>query len=655
MDNRTKDRLKEGLRDYVESITRKSGGTAYICPICGSGTGKNRTGAFNIDPKDPTRWKCFACGNSGDIFDLIGAVEGITEYTDRVKRAGEVLGIDATPSGSDKHRSGAQGGKMTQQAQQKTEEQGAGFMDYYRQCAARIGETDYLQRRGISQETAARYMIGYDPQYRVKGGTWQAIIIPTGLNSYVVRNTDPNAGDGERYRNKGQAVPFNWKGMSKAQHPIFIVEGEIDALSIIEAGGDAVGLGSTANVNLFTNNYVKNNPPQRPFVIALDNDAAGDDAAEKLAGELDALEIAYYRWNPAGEYKDANAALQAEPEAFREMVARADQLEAQALQEAREEYEKTSAAHHLQAFIDGIAESANTPAQPTGFANLDRALDGGLYEGLYFIGAITSLGKTTLALQIADQIAQSGRDVLIFSLEMARAELMSKSISRETVLEVLETGGDMRHAKTNRGITAGERWARYSREEVALIHKAMANYGEYAKHIYIHEGIGNIGVEQIRETVEQHIRLTGNSPVVVVDYVQILAPYDVRATDKQNTDKAVLELKRLSRDCKIPVVGISSFNRASYKEAVTLEAFKESGSLEYGSDVLIGLQLEGVGAKDFDATAAKRKDPREIELVILKNRNGRTGEKVAFSYYALFNYFEEVEGRPGTGSTRKRY
>ena len=51
---------------------------------------------------------------------------------------------------------------------------------------------------------------------------------------------------------------------------------------------------------------------------------------------------------------------------------------------------------------------------------------------------------------------------------------------------------------------------------------------------------------------------------------------------------------------------------------------------------------KGAGKKDFDANEAKRKDPREIELVILKNRNGRTGDSLSFNFYPLFNYFEET-------------
>lgn len=307
----------------------------------------------------------------------------------------------------------------------------------------------------------------------------------------------------------------------------------------------------------------------------------------------------------------------------------------------KEKYLKTSTAYYLQGFIDGIADSVNTPYIPTGFTRLDTILDGGLYEGLYIIGAISSLGKTTLITQIADQIAQSGTDVLIFSLEMARTEIMSKSISRHTIQDVLATGGDTKNAKTARGITTGKKYKNYSKTERDLIETAIKKYGEYADHIFIKEGIGDIGAAQIRAAIEEHISITGNTPVVIVDYLQILAPANDRASDKQNTDKAVLELKRASRDFKLPILGISSFNRENYSNAVTMAAFKESGGIEYGCDVLIGLQLEGAGNKNFDANEEKRKTPRGVELVILKNRNGRTGDTVCYKYYPMFNYFEE--------------
>lgn len=647
--DKAREELKPRLQDYVDRITEKSKGkNMYVCPLCGSGKGGNHTGAFSVDI-NKNRWKCFSCGEGGDLFDLIGKVEQITDPLAQLQRAGELYGVEVAQN-QPKSEQYTHMDIHTNTYTHTDTAEATDLVGYYRECQKHLPETDYHSKRGISEATAKKYMLGYEPNYTKSTGgqVWQALIIPTGYNSYVARNTDPQADSKNRYRKTGQATPLNWKALQTATKPIFIVEGELDALSIIEVGGEAIGLGSTANVDLFINNYLKKHTPAQPLVLALDNETDPDkqkkveEATEKLENALTELGIPYYRLNPAGDHKDANEALVKDREAFTQAVAHAERLEEEALEAEREAYMQTSSYNHLQEFINGIAESVNTPATSTGFYSLDNTLDGGLYEGLYIIGAITSLGKTTLALQIADQIADSGRDVLIFSLEMARTELMSKSISRLTLLDVLEHGGEIRNAKTNRGITAGARWAKYSQTEKDLIQRAITSYGEYAQHIFIHEGMGDIGTDYIRETVKKHQQFTGQAPVVLVDYVQILAPHDIRATDKQNTDKAVLELKRISRDFKIPVIGISSFNRANYKEKVTLEAFKESGSLEYGSDVLIGLQLKGAGVKGFDSTEAKRKDPREIELVILKNRNGRTGDKIELEYYPLFNYFKEV-------------
>ena len=74
-----------------------------------------------------------------------------------------------------------------------------------------------------------------------------------------------------------------------------------------------------------------------------------------------------------------------------------------------------------------------------------------------------------------------------------------------------------------------------------------------------------------------------------------------------------------------------------------MQSFKESGAIEYSSDVLLGLQLKDVGSQGFNVDEAKKKEPREIELVILKNRNGQTGAILPFNYYQKFNYFLEVE------------
>ena len=128
---------------------------------------------------------------------------------------------------------------------------------------------------------------------------------------------------------------------------------------------------------------------------------------------------------------------------------------------------------------------------------------------------------------------------------------------------------------------------------------------------------------EVRRLIDNHVKITGNKPLVVIDYVQILRPLDPRMTDKQAVDYNVMELKRISRDFKIPIIGISSLNRQSYKEKISMTSFKESGAIEYSSDILIGLQFKDAGDPEFDVDKAKAKDEREIELVILKNRNGK--------------------------------
>lgn len=671
------------MQEYLESVTERSKGhNMYACPICDSGHGKHGTGAFSMTG-DGTRWKCFACDNGGDIFDLIGAVHNTTDHSEQLRIACAFFGIslDGHTPGQNQDKSGQYAASRMRTTahtqtytQTHTHTESAAMQEDYKpfflEAHSHISETDYPQSRGLSPATIARFKLGYVPAWKHPKAPENApatprLIIPTSPHGYLARDTRADIPEGQQQYSKqkvGSMQIFNRRALKDAASPVFIVEGELDALSIIEAGGEAVALGSVSMVRRFLQE-VQATPPQQPLIISLDNDASGKEAAEKLEAGLLDMGIFSYRCNVAGQYKDANEALQHDRETLQRYIVEAgkDALEeaAKYQEEATEaaereklervdKYLQSSAAHHIKSFMDGIAARVDTPAIDTGFFYLNKALgdtyasSSGLYEGLYIVGAISSLGKTTFCMQLADQIAQAGQDVLIFSLEMARTELMAKSISRHTCQLAEKQGIDMKNAKTARGITTGARYACYSEQEKQLINDAVEAYSQYAGRIFISEGIGNIGVEQVRAAVAEHLYLTGRAPVVLVDYLQILAPVDPRMTDKQNTDKAVMELKRISRDYKIPIIGISSFNRQNYKEAVSMEAFKESGAIEYSSDVLIGLQFKGTGKKDFDVNAAKSATPREVELVILKNRNGQTGKTVNYNYYPMFNYYREM-------------
>lgn len=658
-----REQAKETAKGMIEDYLRQRGINPRKEFNCLNPQHDDSNPSMSFDRKN-NRVHCFSCGASYDVFDLIGMDYGLTDSKAIFDKAYEVLGIqiDSTPRRSRPEEDfRPMDGQKQAKTGQNTDTHTATHTDvythkaeedrtaYYEECKRRIADTDY--HRGLSLETLERHYIGFDPCFKTKDSSgnfvqWRALIIPTGKGSFTARNTDANAGHKDRYRKRGAAQIFAYKTLQTASKPIFVVEGEIDAMSIEEAGGAAIGLGSYDNVPLLLK-LLETKKPSQPLIIAFDDEEKPDkqkrveEAERQLSDGLKRLQIPFYRLHPYGGHHDANEALMMDREAFTEAVARAEEIEKQAEEEEKEAYLSTTAGANLQHFIDGIAESIDTPCLSTGFDKLDSIIDGGLYEGLITIGGISSLGKTSLVLQVADQVAEAGHDVLIFSLEMARAELMSKSISRHTLRLALAQKIDTRNAKTSRGITDGKRHINYNRTETQLIQDAISAYSKYADRIFIQEGVGNIGTEQIRQTVEKHIRFTGRRPLVIVDYLQIVAPYSDRATDKQVVDNCVLELKRMSRDCKIPVIAISSFNRAGYKLEATFEQLKESGAIEYGSDIVIGLQLKGAGEKNFDPTAEKKKNPRQVELVILKNRQGRVGDKVLFEYYPMFNYFDE--------------
>lgn len=328
-----------------------------------------------------------------------------------------------------------------------------------------------------------------------------------------------------------------------------------------------------------------------------------------------------------------------------------------------EEQDENTAKSFLASFKEKIAR--NKPLK-TGFKKLDAKLDGGLYQGLYVIGSISSLGKTSFCLQIADQLAQQGELVLFVSLEMQKEELIAKLISRITFLT------DAKLAKTTRQILNGQSKNYYTKEEKQLIDSSIETFNKYANNIYILEGGRDWSgkekgdIDEIEAFINKIEETRHKKPVVIIDYLQILAPYDAthqkgQITDKQRIDKNIVELKRLSRDKELIIFCISSFNRENYAEPVSLASFKESGAIEYTSDLLLALQLAGMdysksqkGTYESDTerlkrirelqAKAKESQSVELELKILKNRNGtitKSGELV-LSFYKAYNDFEEI-------------
>ena len=637
---------KKHLTEYVEKFCKrdkKAGARMYACPFCNSGHGgRGSTGAFSIT-EDGERWTCFSCHKSGDIFDLYRLRENV-DGAELFNRVYEMCGITVDSNDQEVPQEDlTQSVPATTGPDSLEEEPEENLIDYFKRCAENRPQIqEYIESRGISETVANHYMLGCDPVYceGTGGKIWKALIIPTSTGTFTARNTDRTAAGNDRIRKHGRSKIFNEMALYRSCRPVFIVEGEIDALSIIEAGGEAVGLGSTMNTGKLIR-MLKEDKPVQPLIIALDNDDAGQRAEAELIKAFTADGIKFYKRQLYGSAKDANEALTTDRQAFITAVREASQAAALEEDADKREYLNNRATAHLDELHKEVEESATRPLPKTGFQLLDNELDGGLHPGLYMLGAVSSLGKSTIMMQMADQIAQQGFDVLIFSLEMARLELVTKSISRETFLFVKENNGDRRNAKTARGIIDGRRYAKYSVVEKTIIHNAEEKYKTYGKNVYIIEGAGNVGTEQIRQTVEKHKTFTGRTPVIFVDYFQILEPWSTKITDKQAADHNIVELKRISRDYMTPVFSASSFGRTKYDTEASMSSYKESGGIEYSADVLLGMQAKGVGEPGFNSDREKAKDPRTLQIKIMKNRNGRTGGVIDYKYYPMFNYFEE--------------
>lgn len=569
---------------------------------------------------------CFSCGATYDIFDVYGLLNNISDPKEAFKKTFDLYS-----------------GKPINHEMEYKPKNEIDYSDYLQQCYDNVHLTDYPFIRGLTNKSINKFKLGYDNHFKVTiddiQTEWEVLTIPTSKHSYLVRNINRNATKSERIRKYGESTLFNLQVLNESTEPIFIVEGEIDAMSIYECGHYAIGLGSISNIYKLVNHLKKNKPIQK-LILCLDNDEEGQAAQDNLEKALIMNEIECSKINITPGFKDVNEALVNDKESLQNHINHA--LDNDPQESKKEEYLKLSAANYIGEFIQGIKASVNTKPIPTYFSKLDELFDGGLYEGLYIIGAIASLGKTTFLLQIADQMASHNQDVLIISLEMSKYELMAKSISRLTFKSTQKKKIDSKFAKTIRGITNGDLYKNYSPTEKEVILDSIKDYQEISKNIYIFEGVGDMGVKKVREMIDNHVALTGKKPVVIIDYLQILSPYSERLTDKQNIDKSTLELKRISREFKLPIIAVSSFNRSSYKETVSMESFKESGAIEYSSDVLIGLQYENM----TDDTSAdtmndlKKLDTRDIKLRVLKNRSGQIGD-VSFGYKTMFSFFYE--------------
>lgn len=270
----------------------------------------------------------------------------------------------------------------------------------------------------------------------------------------------------------------------------------------------------------------------------------------------------------------------------------------------------------------------------TGYKNLDAITN--LYPGLYVIGAISSLGKTTFIHQMADQLAEAGEKVIYFSLEQSTLELASKSLSRTMAKKNAQTALTSLQIRKN-GIDG----------EVA---DAAKEYATYSNNLTVVECSFRATIKDVEDFVSDYIQKNNCKPVVIIDYLQVIQPLDPKMNTKDMVDSHVRRLKQLQSDNKLVLIVISSLNRQNYLTQIDYESFKESGGIEYTADVLWGLQLTVLHDDIFNTQAklnekrerirkAKADNPRKVELVCLKNRFGISSYSCSFDYYPNVDWF----------------
>ncbi len=305
-------------------------------------------------------------------------------------------------------------------------------------------------------------------------------------------------------------------------------------------------------------------------------------------------------------------------------------------------------------FIEHCKE--NRKRISTGILAFDKALNGGLADELYIMGAETSTGKSAFLMSIAQSVAEAGTDVLYFALEMGKDEFIARAVSsisyehhRKAEQDCLMTAGNVLYWTYDAELKNFTRMA-YSQYE-----KYSDEYFErYGAHLNIIEGgINNLTVKDIANMAALYKKNSGNPVAVFIDYLQIIKadPEDRSQSDrKTKTDVTVTTLKALASQIGMPVVTISSISRSSYNGRITSSSFKESGDTEYTGGVLIGWNWSGVtdqnseDERDKEKQVCKERGYRKMALEVLKYRNSERDTAIHLKYYPAYNFFEEDDG-----------
>ena len=258
----------------------------------------------------------------------------------------------------------------------------------------------------------------------------------------------------------------------------------------------------------------------------------------------------------------------------------------------------------------------------TGFVGLDKITTGLHEDNLIILAARPAMGKTALALNIAQYIAvKEKKPVAIFSLEMGAESLIERMLASEGMVEGY-------HLKT--GNLSVEEWSR-------LVH-AQGNL--YDAPIFVDDTAG-IRISEIRSKARKLAQEMGDLGVIIIDYLQLITR-SKGENRQQVVSEISRELKILAKDLKVPVIALSQLSRAVEQrqdKRPMLADLRESGSIEQDADIVAFLYREAYYQKE---QADSQESNNVTELILEKNRHGSLGT-VKLYFHKEYTKFSSVE------------
>lgn len=253
----------------------------------------------------------------------------------------------------------------------------------------------------------------------------------------------------------------------------------------------------------------------------------------------------------------------------------------------------------------------------TQFRSLDKMTSGFQAGDLVILAARPSMGKTSLALNVAINVARQGAGVGVFSLEMAAEQLTLRLLSTESGID---------HQKIRNATISSEEW-------IALTHVA-AELGDMK--LFIDDTAG-INIMELRAKARQ-LKSKHDIGMLVVDYLQLLHASRRHENRHQEVSEISRFLKALAKELNIPIIALSQLSRAvdsRVDKRPLLSDLRESGAIEQDADVIMFLYRDIVYNSETE-------NPDLAELIIGKQRNGPTGT-VPLRFLKELTKFEDLE------------